>query len=359
MTTLFHSKEFYRRRLAAAAAGIMLALLAAPVGALSLCAATAQDLHDDLAKASDNGLYAGEDVEINLVKGTYHTGDIFPNGLFAYSSTASTGHIIVSGGWSVNCDSFSPDASTTVLDGDAMTPVLSIYNSNNDIDVEFLTIQNGASAHEGGAVALASTGGAITLSDNIIQNNHMNGEAGGFYVETVGQIAVEGNLVVGNSSGVNYGAGLIISLDGIEARFSQNTVYNNTTTVSGGVGGVSCCGFTGTTTVTANILWDNANFGINFQGTPADFEFNDVGAMTGVTPSPNLGNVSVTPKFADATNQNFRLAGDSPLLAVYAAAGSFRSTDLAGDAYAFPALGYFDIGAYEDTVFTDHGFEGK
>jgi hypothetical protein len=77
--------------------------------------------------------------------------------------------------------------------------------------------------------------------------------------------------------------------------------------------------------------------------------------LTGLTPDPS--NLSTDPKFVDPGNGNYRLAFNSPLLgAFYTANGGTLGYDLVGDSYPF--LGFADIGAYEDTIFTDHGFEG-
>jgi hypothetical protein len=166
-----------------------------------------------------------------------------------------------------------------------------------------------------------------------------------------------GNLVVGNSADGGYGAGFEYSRNGGEIYVQQNTITKNTTTAAGGTGGLYCCGTPAySPEVFGNIFWQNTNYGIDLQGTAASFEYNDYGAVTG-TITPNSTNLSVDPKFVDAANGNYRLAGNSPLLGVYPAQSEL-SFDLAGDRYPFPLLGYFDIGAYEDTIFTDHGFEG-
>ena len=55
-------------------------------GAVSLCASTAQEFQDDLANASDGGMFSGESVEINLVQGTYTVGATTANGPFTYTS---------------------------------------------------------------------------------------------------------------------------------------------------------------------------------------------------------------------------------------------------------------------------------
>jgi hypothetical protein len=92
-------------------------------------------------------------------------------------------------------------------------------------------------------------------------------------------------------------------------------------------------------------------------GAPANLENNDYGKISGVTPEVGTPNFDADPKFVDATNGNYRLAGDSPLLgALPVSISGNLAFDLAGDAVSFS--GFADIGAYEDTVFKD-GFEGE
>ena len=78
--------------------------------------------------------------------------------------------------------------------------------------------------------------------------------------------------------------------------------------------------------------------------------------MTGVV-VPDVTNISKDPKFIDSANGNYRLSGNSPLLGFYPDSnGILLDRDLAGD--GIPSIGFCDMGAYEDTVFTDGGFEG-
>jgi hypothetical protein len=282
------------------------------------------------------------------------------NKAFTYSSTAASGQIIVSGGWEAGCTTFVPDARLTILDGRNATQVLNIQNKNDDVDVEFLTIQNGESTTAGGGVAIntAVTGGSVYLAENFIQNNHTSSIGGGFAIDGAGnQVDAVGNVVTGNSADGNYGAGFLYSRNGPQASVETNTMSKNTTTAAGGTGGLYCCGTPGIAEIDANIFWQNTNYGIDMESADYSFEYNDYGTATG-TLTPNSTNFSVNPKFVDPDNGNFRLAGDSPLLGAYPA-GSFSSYDLVGDHYPFPVNGYFDIGAYEDTVFTDHGFESN
>jgi hypothetical protein len=359
MNLVSRFKQILVSRPFVAASAFGLLMSAAPVGAVSVCASTAQELQDYLDAASDGGMYAGQDVEINLVRGTYKTGVATSNGPFKFISTLS-GHLILAGGWGPGCVNFREDASTTVLDGRNATQVLNIQNPHADVLVNFLTIQNGESTVAGGGAAIntAAGGGSVYLENNIIRDNHTTSIGGGFAIDGAGsQVAATGNLVTGNSADGGYGAGFEYSRNGSQIFLEQNTIANNTTSASGGTGGMYCCGTPALSPeIYANIFWANTNFGIDVQGPTPSFEYNDYGTVTGII-TPDSTNLSVNPKFIDSANGNYQLAGNSPLLGAYPAQPS-RSTDLAGNGYAYPARGYFDIGAYEDTIFTDHGFGG-
>jgi hypothetical protein len=163
--------------------------------------------------------------------------------------------------------------------------------------------------------------------------------------------------VTGNSADGGWGAGFEYSRGGSEAFVQTNTMSKNTTTASGGTGGLYCCGTPGIALVYGNIFWQNTNFGIDMESANYDFEYNDYGSATG-TLNPNSTNVSVNPQFVDADNGDFRLASGSPVLGMYLSQG-FPSSDLVGNPYPYPTNGYFDVGAYEDTIFTDRGFESE
>jgi hypothetical protein len=326
--------------------------------AVIYCVSTAQELQQALTDSSDGGMNAGQDSYIEIVKGTYKTGTATANGPFTYSSTAATGQLEIDGGFSAGCTGEARDATLTVLDGKNATQVLKIQNSTADVSVDFLTVQNGESTTAGGGAAVntASGGGRVYMYWDIFQNNHTASIGGGFAIDGAGsQIAVVNSLIVNNSADGDYGAGFEYSRGGSEAFVDSNTVSGNTTTKSGGTGGLYCCGNAGTSIIDGNIFWQNTNFGIALVGTNIGFDDNDYGTVTGFTPNPS--NLSTDPKFVDPGNGNYRLAFDSPLLGAFSTAiGGTLGYDLVGDSY--PYLGFADIGAYEDTIFTDHGFEG-
>lgn len=362
MTPLHRMSALFRSRATAAAIVITLLFIAGPVSAITLCASSAQELSDDLGEASDNGMYSGQDVDIEVEQGTYYTTTGTHEGPFVYQSFAGSGHISVTGGWTNNCSISTADASTTILDGNGVNEVLSIVNESNDIYVEFLTIQNGSgTSYTAGGVTLMSSAGSVNFLDNIVKGNYSNTVDGGIDIAGGGsQVSVIGNVVAANSAAEEAGAGVIeryTNSPGTAVTVRQNTFYNNTTK-SGQDGGLYCCNKAANASITGNIFWDNTGHGINLDGV-VDFEFNDAGTMTGPTPNPNISNLSINPQFVDAATGNYRLASNSPLLGAFKSPAYLLHTDLAGDPYPVPVLGFVDIGAYEDTIFTDHGFEGR
>jgi hypothetical protein len=327
---------------------------------VSVCVSTAQQFQQALTDSSDGGMYAGEAVEINLEQGIYKTGAATGNGPFAYHSTAATGDIQIFGGFSAGCMDFLRDARLTVLDGQNATQVLNIQNAHALADVESLTIQNGESTVAGGGVAINTntSGGTVLLRDAIIRNNHTSSIGGGFAIDGAGsQVDLDGNLIVHNAADGGFGAGFQYSRNGGEIFTTFNTIYQNTTTAVGGTGGLSCCGTPDVSPfLRGNIIWQNTNFGLSLNGTPAVLDYNDHGTITGVAPATEQGTLSVDPGFVDAAGGNYRLASGSPLLG-YCPADICDplSHDLIGRAY--PQTGFVDIGAFEDTIFVS-GFDG-
>ena len=331
--------------------------------AVSLCVSTAVELQEALSDASDGGLYSGYDVEIDLVQGTYFAPE---NGPFLYTSTAATGQISVMGGWNSQCDGFSHNAALTVLDANHNSQVLSIDNSNADVDVELLTIQNGETFDEGGGLAInsetASPGASVYVAFNIIRNNQSFTTGGGVSIYTSGsvnQVDLLTNVITGNTAN-DFGAGLVNAANVGVVYITGNTVYGNTAVAVSGSGSLYCCGDAANApAIYANIFWQNTKYGLYTYGTAADLEYNDYGTLSGVTPDQNIGNTSINPKFLDAANGDFHLSGTSSLLGysppTINGVPAGTSTDVSGN--YFPQTGKRDVGAYSETIFTD-GFDG-
>ncbi len=321
------------------------------------CVASSQGIQNALDKASDGGVNNGTDNHIHIVKGTYGTAAISGGGPFYYVNTALAGDLIIEGGYDSGCATRSPNPLLTQLDGNFVSQVMSLQSVNSEIDVSGLTIQNGVSTTDGGGLEVniaGSNNSTVAIFDNVFRSNTTTTFGGGLYAASNGAgrfVFVYNNLIVGNSADDGYGAAVLIG-NGLGVLLYDNTVYQNTTTFPDGVGGIDCGG-SGECEVTNNIIWANTNVGIwvHAAGT-LTLSYNDIGTYSGGPFSENIGNQSVAPKFVDASGGDFHLAGNSPLLGVSPII--FGSIDLDGNAY--PAKGVQDMGAYEETVFTN-GFE--
>jgi hypothetical protein len=192
------------------------------------------------------------------------------------------------------------------------------------------------------------------IFDNVIRDNHTAYFGGGISAGADGSghfLVVSNNLIVDNSADEGVGGAELIG-NGSGVLFFDNTVYQNTTTSSdpNAVGGIDCGG-SGECEVNNNIMWGNTNIGINLHSVAATLDYNDFGTRGGGTvPSEMLGNQSVAPKFVDAAGGDYRLAANSPLLGVSPIL--FGGFDLGGNAY--PAGGVQDVGAYEETIFSNN-----
>jgi hypothetical protein len=62
-----------------------------------------------------------------------------------------------------------------------------------------------------------------------------------------------------------------------------------------------------------NIIWGNANGGLDFRGSSPSLLLNDLQSHMG-TAGTDFGNVTIDPLFVDHAGENFHLSGASPLL---------------------------------------------
>ena len=194
----------------------------------------------------------------------------------------------------------------------------------------------------------------MNISDNIIRNNHSTAaNAGGLYASGAGNgLNVSNNLIVGNSTNGQDGAGYVTGYG------QYNELYNNTVTQNVSMaftnpdGGLYCGGTT-PCQIYNNIFWNNTTYGIFLGNSGAILSHNDYGTRGGATPAQDVANLSVNPRFIDAAGGDFHLAGNSPLLGYGLPFGTI--TDLDGNAY--PLKGKIDLGAYAETIFID-GFDG-
>ena len=116
------------------------------------CVSSAAELQKALTESSDNGQYAGQDVQIIIATRTYETGSVTSNGPFQYRSSAAAGYLHMFG--ASPCDAnivVSDDARPIALDGRNHTQVLNIQ-CPQEVFIFGLTIQNGNATVAGGGL---------------------------------------------------------------------------------------------------------------------------------------------------------------------------------------------------------------
>ncbi len=231
-----------------AGAALTLGLVFASVPAFAvttLCVTNAVQLQNALDDVSDGGIYAGTSATIMVVKGNYLTSATStPNQAFHYSSTANQA-INIGGGYRGACPSPTPsgDPTISILDGNAQSPVLEIHSAIGTVHVSLLTIQNGKTGGNPAGLSInahvGDNSGAL-VNNNIIQNNISGGLFGGLFVASGGTtlLTVQNNLIANNHADNGYGAGAIVGNGGNMGLYG-NTVYGNTVTAAGTIGGLS------------------------------------------------------------------------------------------------------------------------
>jgi len=342
--------------------GIVLALaLAASVHPLDgnahdFCVSTAAQLQNALDAVSDGGAYVDEQNLIRIVKGTYLTGNATSNGPFFSNASTATGLLTIYGGYSAGCSGDRHPASSTILDGHNATGVLALRRPNGEIAVTHLTFQNGNSGLGAGLQInyLATVNAPVDVDNVIIRNNHASGDAGGLYASGASppgydSIYVENVLIVDNSTDADYG-GAYLTGYGSPVHVGHATIAHNASP-AGTTGGLYCGG-NDTCGVYNTIAWNNTNVGL-YMDVPNSLTCDDFGASGGTPPSFTADNLSVAPQFVDAAGGDYHLTAASPLFG--RCPGEPFQYDL--DDRAYPARGGTDVGAYEDTIFTD-GLDG-
>ena len=322
---------------------------------VSVCVKTAAELQSALTDASDGGVNNGDNNYIHIAAGTYKVGAATGNDSFFYHSTASHS-IDIEGGYNATCSKQTAKASLSVLDGNDLANVLLITSPNGNVFIYNLTLQNGNGLLGGGLQInhLVSVAAEIAVQNTIIRNNHSTADAGGIYASGAGGfLRMSNNVIVDNSADGQYGAGYVTAYSSANYLFN-NTMVGNTASASGTpIGGFywycdSSC------SVDSNIFWNNTTYGLYLGNGTADLAYNDYGTLGGAAPSSNVSPLSLQPKFVDEANGDFHLTSASPLLGASLNLGGY---EVDPDGNGYPTSGNVDIGAYEDTVFTDD-FEG-
>jgi hypothetical protein len=344
---------------------LMLATVA-PAHAHTFCVGTAAELTSAFASAGST--YKNEDNVIEVKHGTYA-------GAWTYS-VSNTHSITLSGGYydffgGCVADSI-PDPALTVLDAGDANSVLRIAllaGTSGGVTISTLTFAHGKetfNGYGGGLTVLA--GGTNTnnvlIERNVFQHNTNTaaiGSSAAVAVSTGGVMTIRNNLFTDNTANVASAMNLYNSAG--HAYVTNNTVaYNVLTAAPVGNASVVYDGAGAAYAVFVNniILFVNSDVGddiaLNSRMTLID---NDWGASNGVPDGTSIGNVSVDPKFIDGLNGNFRLKPGSALINVgddttSSFLGGISAYDLDGDSRTVgPAI---DFGAYESDVLFSNGF---
>ena len=345
--------------------------------AVTYCVSTAEELQVALTAAAASA----NDDEIRLVRGTYT-----PAQTLTYIST-NPGWMFILGGYDAGCPPVppSPDARTTVLDGQGARQILQIAflpGSNINaprLGVNNLTVQNGLASGflRGGGIALSSqnsgTGQTEVWLDNLIVRNNSGYFAGGIDVNvTRGLVRVANSLFDANNAPTSAFGHLSVVVTGTEAGNGTGVIIANSTFVKGNCasqGGRGCgIGLLLHPGIRADILnsvFDgNVTGDVNIEngGTAGGSTYINYSRASGFTGNiaPQVTNaIADPPGFIDPAGGNFRLRNNSRLLnrglgvpPFY----SFNGYDLDGALRV--QSGVLDIGAYENqiTVFAN-GFE--
>ncbi len=201
----------------------------------------------------------GEDDVIKVVEGTYN---FETDKSFKYDASEGK-DITLKGGYDAACQSQTLDPANTVINGDASdyyhTTLIITQKAGGNVYVEGLTIQNGG-GHEGAGleistkVTVADQSADVTVKKNIIKNSvrpNSDGtgpnkaQPGGLKVSAndftdsgfvTGKIAIEDNVVTGNSADNNYAAIYASTQSANQGTASEISVLNNTVTGNNGTG---------------------------------------------------------------------------------------------------------------------------
>jgi hypothetical protein len=348
-------KPIYQSRSALGAVLFFAGLQMAQGASNFVCVSTSAELQQALTDASNGGAHVNDDNVIELVAGTYKTGAATGNAPFFFHTTNSTASLEIFGGYAPGCGGVvQQPASSTILDGRGLTGVMTLRSANGSIGVTHVTIQNGESDEPGAGLQinyLVTVNASAQVDHTIIRHNHSTVDGGGMYVSATGPaghttVFISDALITDNSADGNYGAVYMTAFGG-SSDVDNSTIWGNTAAAATNRVGGLYCGGTATCNVFNTIAYNNSTLGMYFENPPA-VVCDDYGAIGGAAPVFSSGNVSISPLFVDSANDDFHLSAASPLFGL-CSAGS--GTDL--DDLKFPAQGKEDVGAYNDTLFTD------
>ena len=291
---------------------------------------------------------------IEVARGTYNLG-----GTELTFNGTGTGQLDISGGYNADCSTQILNPALTVLDGQYLSPVMTMY-AEGGVSIRYLTFQHGSSTavYGGGLFAdIQGSSGGLILNYNIFRANVGEEDVGVYALMdngSTGDLRANGNLFVDNTA-VNYNPAGEIQIFGTGNLYMvNNTVANNVITGTGAISGSMFVGGGTTATLSNNIFWGNDVADLNI-GLVVLVD-NDVGVLQGTPASGSSGSTSIDPQFSGTTD--YHLLPASPLLGAgtLTPAGNLPTIDIEGHPRSYNGL--VDVGAYErgDVIYVN-GFD--
>jgi hypothetical protein len=284
-----------------------------------------------------------------------------------YSTNNTEIHALtISGGWDPGCAMISGGGTT--LDGQNVDQILRIFTHVADpIGVSGLTFVNG-NWHEGGSAFAGGlsirTAGEVRVEGNFFLANSTpdTGTSGGLVVGVEGgaSMYVRNNLFALNGAG-STAAGRLSAEAGEQFVTNNTIIFNQATNGSASaVGGLYIAdGISSHFTLSNNLAWGNDPVDLyNNSAHATTLLNNDIGDFQGQPVSGNSSsNMSADPLFGSGLF-NFHPSSNSPLInaGLNAPPGGAGLVDLAGEFRV--QGGRIDIGAYESDVLFYSGFDG-
>lgn len=223
-------------------------------------------------------------IEGNLISGNTSQGELFAGGgIYCQDCTGSIRNNTV-------IENLSSDSGGGIA-----------WWGSGAVTVEGNTVSDNVSNGRGGGLYFNSAVGAI-VKDNTIENNSSDDVGGGIFCDGT-SATIEGNAIVGNSSGGAGGAIMLWALAG-PFTIADNTIEENTASAQGG--GIFCLESFGA--VTGNAITDNVagsdGGGISCHGGLVDMEDNTVERNKTTAPGFGTGGGGISLNGCSPTIQN-------------------------------------------------------
>ncbi len=291
------------------------------------------DLNGDDNFDAANGGYQGTTGDDNCYHVFYH-----PDGLGLTSSAVLDGFTITGG---------NANGSDVFKDGAGM------YNNSSSPTLSNLIIKNNNSTRLGGGICCYNNSSPIMT--NIKITNNTSNMGGGIFIAFYSSPILT-NVLISNNSASTSGGGVVNDVNS-SPTFNNVSICNN---YSGDIGGGVTNATSSTLTLNNSIIWDNnaATSGKQIQIDAGTILLNyscysnsagDV--VNSGTFIPDANSITTNPLIVDATNNDFRLYGNSPCVNTGNNSYNSEAKDLRGQARIQNVT--IDMGAYEWTDGTD------